>query len=138
MSTLAKLGKLTQFRRGDGNTPEVFTLVPEAAGTIELGEESPKVDVTNFDSVRAEFIPDLAEGSMVELEGNFINHAQQVGLRDDVKNGVNRNFQVYHPGFAVTFSFTLACLAWSMSFAPKGAAVKYKFKGQVTGDLVVS
>ena len=138
MATAAKLGKLAQFKRGDGGSPEVFTLVPEAAGTINIGEENPEVDVTNFDSTASEFIPDLAMGTMIEIEGNYTGHAQQIGLRTDVAAGNNRNFQLYHPGWAITFSFTLACLSWGMSFQPKGAAVKYTFKGRITGSVTVS
>ena len=138
MATQAKLGKLLQFKRGDGGSPETFTLVPECAGTITIGEESPEVDVTNFDSTASEFIPDLATGTMIEIEGNYIGHAQQDGLRTDCQSQVNRNFQIYHPGWSKTYSVTVACLSWSHIYQPKGAAVKFTFKGRITGSVTVA
>jgi len=52
MATNARLGKLTQFKLGDGGSPETFTLVPGVVGTLQIGEESPEVDATSFDSSR--------------------------------------------------------------------------------------
>lgn len=135
MATAAKLGKLTQFKLGDAGSPEVFTLVPECKGTLNIGEESPEVDVSNFDSTAAEFIADLAVGSMIEIEMNFTNHAQQLALIAAVRAQTNRNFQVYHPGFSVTLAFTLAPLAWSLRFVPKGEAVTVMFKGRISGSV---
>lgn len=138
MASLAKLGKNTQFRRGDGGSPEVFTLVPEVMGTITIGEESPEVDVTNFDSTAVERIADLPDGSMIDIEMNYNGHAQQDGLIADAKAGVNRNYQIYHPGWAKTYSVTLTPLAWGVKMVPKGEAMKLTFKGRISGSVTIS
>src|SRR4051794_18522986 len=119
MATGARLGKNTEFRRGDGGSPEIFTLVPEITGTIQVGEESPEVDVTNFDSTAVERIPDLPDGTPIELSMNFKDHAQQNALIADVKAQINRNYQIYNPAFTKLYNFVLAPLMWGNEFAPK-------------------
>lgn len=138
MATGAKLGKLTQFQRGDGGSPETFILVPEVTGTLEPGEESPEVDVTSFDSTATERIADLPDGKMMDFEMNYKGHAQQDALIADVKAQINRNYRIYNPTFSKTFSFVLAPLAWSYKFQPKGAAVKVSFKGRISGSVPIT
>jgi len=138
MATGAKLGKLTQFKLGDGGSPETFTLVPEVTGTLQIGEESPEVDATSFDSTAVERIADLPDGTMIDIEMQYSGHAQQDALITAVKAQANRNFQVYNPSFVKTYAFTLAPLAWTMKFVPKGEAVKLMFKGRISGSVTIS
>jgi hypothetical protein len=138
MPSNARIGKLTQFRRGDGGSPEVFTLVPGVTGTIQIGEESPEVDVTSFDSTAVERIADMADGVMMDFEINYENHAQQNNLIADVRAGINKNYQIYNPTFAKTFDVVLAPLKWSLKFVPKGEAIKIMFSGRISGSPVIT
>lgn len=138
MATAARIGKLTQFQRGDGGSPETYVLVPEVTGTITIGEESPEVDVTSFDSTAVERIADMADGTMIDFEMNYIGHAQQNNLIADVKAGINRNYRVYNPTFTKYYTFVLAPLKWSKGYVPKGKAVTLKFSGRISGSVTIT
>lgn len=138
MATGAKTGNKTEFRRGDGASPEVFTLVPEVRGTITVGEERSEIDATNFDSDAVERIGDLPDGATLDIEMNYKNHAQQNNLIADVKAGINRNYQVHNPAFAKTYDFVLSPLSWMMEFVDKGKAITLKIKFRISNAVTIT
>ena len=109
---------LWTFKRGDGGAPtEVFT---EVVGLVDVGGfgiTNDTVDVTNFSSpgVR-EYIGGLADGSDVTI--TIIRDpadAQQEGMRADVNNKVNRNFQFVEDdglGTTITYTVNMTMVSW--------------------------
>lgn len=95
----AKLGVGVEFRRGQGDSPETYTLIPEVRTIPEIGARNDLVEVTNLDSVDGkEYIYGLADGKEIGLVVNYDHtNAQHIGLQSDQKNRVTRNFQVYFP-----------------------------------------
>ncbi len=138
MSTGARTGNKTEFRRGDGGVTEIFTLVPEVTGRLEVGEESSEIEVTSFDSDAVERIADLADGMPMEITCNYKNHAQQNLLIADVKAKTNRNYQIYNPAFSKTYDFVLTPLGWVNGFEPKGKACELKFKARISNAVAIT
>lgn len=94
--TLATTSQGVQLRRGDGATPtEGFTLIAEIQNINGPNESTKQIDVTNLDSEAREYINGLIDGGEVSFDGNFVgSNAQQQGLRDDMVDGVLRNFEL--------------------------------------------
>lgn len=111
MATKAKAAKNTKLKRGDGGSPETFTLVGEVRSISGPSESVETIDVTSQDSTAKEFISaGLVDGGEVTLEMNLIgSDAQQQGLRSDMVNGTLRNFKLElndHATNPTTFSFS--------------------------------
>jgi hypothetical protein len=140
MATDAKLGLGTVVKRGDGATPtEVFTRIDECIEIPEIGEENPLVDVTYSDAVAREYIAGIAEGMEMDFSFNYNSaDTEQQGLIDDVKNKVNRNFQITVPAATTkTMSMTLTCLKWSIESMFDKQQILH-FKGKVSGGVLIA
>lgn len=133
-----------QLKRGDGGTPtEVFTLVPGVLVQPVLGATNDQIEVSDYDSVgNKEYIAAyLGDGNEVDIEFNFdITDAQQQGVVDDVKNKLNRNYEmvVTDGTSTLTSSFTLTPIAWNRtpSFTEQHKlSARFKISGAIT-DVV--
>jgi hypothetical protein len=115
--------------RGDGGSPQGFTIVCEAFGISGIGETNDQIESTDFCSGgNKEYIAGLADGSEITLELNFI--AKNIAARDiqsqfiaDVKNKVVRDFElrVDHDDDGVTdltFHFAATALSWTLNPSP--------------------
>ena len=105
-----------QLKRGDGGSPEVFTLIPECFEISEVGATNTLVDVTSFDSAGSrEYKSGLADGSEIKVQANLVlASTQQIALQTDVTNKATRNFQLVVTDAVTTktLSFAATCLAW--------------------------
>jgi hypothetical protein len=96
----AIIGWGTKLKRGDGDTPEVFTQVPEVVSLDPADEEIEKVDVTHLDSPqkRREYIQGMIDSGELSFSVNMIpSNPQHAGLLADKNSGTVRNFQVVYP-----------------------------------------
>jgi len=102
MTTGALVGYLTQFKRGDGGSPEVFTLIAEA-GDFEGPEFKSEMDTVTSHSSGGflEQIPTIQSVGQIKFPINFIPtnsiHSYALGLVKDWKNRTLRNFQMVWP-----------------------------------------
>jgi hypothetical protein len=141
VTTDARLGYSSELRRGDGASPETFTLVREVVNIGEVGEESELVDVSHMNSPggRREFIYGLADGSEMDVECNYVpDDASQQGLIADSKNRVTRNFELecYDTDGVSEGVFLFSCLvmSWKVNLAVDEAQ-KINFTLKVTGEI---
>lgn len=139
MANDAVLGLGTVVKRGDGADPEVFTRIDECIEIPEIGEENPLVDVTYTDAEAREYIAGIAEGMEMDFSFNYNSaDTQQAGLIEDVKDKVNRNFQITVPAATTkTLEMTLVCLKWSLESMFDKQIVLH-FKGKVSGAVSIT
>lgn len=101
--TLAKIGFGTQFKMGDGNSPEVFTTIAEVHGFSGPGKSQEAVDATHTDSPdrTKEKITGIAEEGDIQIDINWIpSDATQDntdGLRSKIGSATPTNFQMVFP-----------------------------------------
>ena len=142
MATQAFISKVT-LKRGDGESTEAFTVVPEVLVVPVLGQTKGIVEVTNYDSDDKEYIAELfADGKEVDIKWNMIlGDTQQEGVKDDVDNGINRNYEmtVTNGVKTLTSSFTLTPMEWadevSMTEQSKLSA-RFKISGAINQATV--
>lgn len=124
-----------QLRRGDGGSPETFTLVGEVRDTTPPQLSSDMEDVTSHQSTNGyeEVIPDgVKKTGEVKFEINYVptnaTHDGTTGLIADWKNGTKRNYRLIWPDSGnTTWNFP----AYVTAFEPK-APVKGTLRADVT------
>lgn len=97
MSQNAVLTQGTQLKRGDGGTPEVFTLVPDIVSISGPDASKGEIDVTDLASVAKEFKGGLADFGRLTCEMNYIpGNAVHTAIRNDFINAASpvRNWQI--------------------------------------------
>ena len=129
------------FKRGDGGSPEVFAVVPEAFEISEVGKTNSLVDVTSFDSGgEREYKSGLADGSEISIQANLVlASAQQIALQTDVTNKATRNFQIVATDGVTTktISFAAACLSWVYGPSVDGRnTISYTLK--ISGAITIA
>lgn len=128
-----------KFQIGDGADPEVFTTIAEVTNFTGPNEQSPNIDVSNFDSVAREFIAGLKDGGEVTFEVNFVgSNAQQQALRAAQTARLLKNFKILLNDAALdanktTISFAANVTGFSLS-ASVDAAVKASVSLKVSGE----
>lgn len=133
-----------QLKRGDGATPtEVFTLVPGVLVQPVLGQTNELIEVSDYDSTDKEYIAAyLSDGNEVDIEFNYnLGETQQVGVVDDIKGKINRNYEmtVTDGTQTLTSSFTLTPLGWNRtpSFSEQHKlSARFKISGAIVDVLV--
>jgi hypothetical protein len=126
---------------GDGASPEVFTRYCEMTTLSGLGQTNAQIEVTTFCSGgNKEYIPGLADGSVITIEGNYdpLNTVQN-SLIADVKAKANRHFEVQidEDSPATVFHFTGSMLSWDMT-PSLSAANKITFTSKISGDITIN
>lgn len=136
----ASIGTITIFR-GDGASPEVFTLVGEAKSLSGLGKTNELVEVTHFGSGgNREFISGLADGQEITVEVNYIQtDAPQQALINDVDTKTNRNIRVtiFDGTNTDTFDFSVTPISWVINPGLDDATTA-TFTLKISGDIVIS
>ena len=130
-----------QFKRGDGGSPEVFTLVPEVYEIGNVGKTNALIKVTSFDSAgNEEYIGGLSDGTEIQIKANLVlGSTQQLALQTDVSNRANRNFQlaITDGTTTKTLSFGASCLAWSYEPAVDNRnSISYTLK--ISGAITIT
>ena len=143
MASNAVLGKGVQLKRGDGASPETFSLIPEMLSISEAPDSTKDlVDVTNHDSGdNREYILGLGDGNEIQCEFNYTDPdtggTQQDGLRDDKDNDTARNFQLLFPMFSPDLLCSFTGLVRKVTPIPGlNEAIKLQVTIKVTGDAV--
>lgn len=98
----------TQFKRGDGASPEVFTQIGEVITTPLPPLDSDEIDVTHLNSPAGykEFLAGFKDSGVIEAPMNFVAADYEL-LLDDYNNGDNHNYQIVLPDSgATTLEFT--------------------------------
>lgn len=112
-----------KFKRGDGESPEVFTAMKKVISFSGLGVTNPLVEDTTFDSIDGrEYIAGLADGTEVTMEQSYLpGNEQQKALMLDVDQRRNRNFEIVVDdkiNDITTFKVTFTCLNWTLNPSP--------------------
>ena len=97
MSQNAVLTQGTQLKRGDGGSPEVFTLVPDTISIAGPDASKAEIDVTDLMSAAKEYKGGLADFGRMSVEINYIpGNAVHTAIRNDFVSASSptRNWQV--------------------------------------------
>ncbi len=88
----------TQFQRGDGGGPEVFTTIGEATNITGPELERDTIDVTSHDSPNRfrEYVGGLVDGGEVGFEVNWDPAIHNV-LKADFQDPLPRNYRIVLP-----------------------------------------
>lgn len=140
MSSLAKLGKGTLLKRGQGTSPETYTTIPEILEISGSPGGTPDIiDVTNHDTsgLYRESITGLITMPEMTCRANYIHHAQQDGLRSDMEAGSLVNFQLVIPAVGGNYTATFAARVrgWQVK-TPLNEQQTVEFTLQPTGAPV--
>ncbi|MCK9922455.1 outer capsid protein Hoc [Frankia sp. AgPm24] len=95
----------TELRRGNGATPEVFTVIADVTTISGPGMERETLEMTAHDSPDRwrEFIGGLKDGGEVSIDMNYdIGEPTHNGLQDDFDDPDPRHFQIVFPDEAQT------------------------------------
>ncbi len=125
--------------RGDGGSPEVFTLIAEISDFDGPGGERPDIDISSLDSTAREFLPGLKDGGDFTFTANMLPvDAQHVGLRDVdlAETTTARNFRITLTDTGAT---TISFAAFVKQYRPSGGVDDKLIANvtmRVTGDPV--
>ncbi|MEU6295006.1 phage tail tube protein [Streptomyces erythrochromogenes] len=127
----------TQFQRGDGAGPEVFTAVADVTNVSGPGLSRETIDVTSHGSPNAymEFIGGLKDGGEVSIDVNY-DPGNHDALIDDFDDDAPRNYRIVFPDADTT---TWAFKAVMTGFEPEApyddklaATLTFKVSGKPT------
>ncbi|MFD7429056.1 phage tail tube protein [Streptomyces sp. NPDC059818] len=119
----------TVLKRGDGETPEVFTAIANLTNVDDGGRTRNTIDVTAHDSPNQymEFVGGLIDPGEVTIDINYDPAVHDV-LEADLEDVDPRNYQIVFPDTAATtFSF-----AGVMTGFSKSAPYDDKLSGSLT------
>jgi hypothetical protein len=101
----------TQFQRGNGASPEVFTALGDITNITGLGSGTTKeFEVTHYLSTAVEVRVGLFDEGEIKVEGNYVpsdtQHEGMLSDRDSLATAtpILRNFKVVLPAAAKTFN----------------------------------
>lgn len=102
----AIIGMGTLLKRGDGASPEVFTMIAEVVNITGPSFSRATVDVTNMDSANnyRDFMPGLLDGGEISFELNFIpsDTTQKSIYNTDMSSSTAVNYQIVFPDSGTT------------------------------------
>ena len=109
MASNAQIGNSWRFMRGDGGSPEVFTLVPEVVEIIPGAATSPDLDVTHLQSTAREFRPGLPSFATFTINLNYVPaDPTQNAMEDEAPSSTTRHYRVLDPTSSFGFQYDLA------------------------------
>lgn len=136
--TKAKSTKLTKIQRGDSATVESFNTIGEVKSFDGPNGTAPDIDVSNFDSTEAEFIPGLSMPGELQITMNFVgSDVEQQGLDADRVAGTRRNYRIVfndHDVSPTTYTFLASVTAFSVS-GGTNAAYEAKATLKISGSV---
>lgn len=139
MTTQAISSQLSEFRVGNGASPEVFTSICDIVDINGPNETADPLEASSLCSTSKEFVGGLRDGGEITLQLNLAptnpNHLQ---FQTDLGAAITRNYQIALPDSPSTLiDFAAFVTAFGPSLATNTlatAAVTLK----VTGDVVYS
>lgn len=127
MATAAISAQGTQFKRGDGGSPETFSLIKEIKTFSGPQASAAEIDVTSLDSTAREFIAGLVDFGEFSAQGNWLpQDVVHKALRTDFINRTTRNYQLLFP------DATLASFAAFVKEFPVSGGVDQALEASVT------
>ena len=131
--------QLSQVKRGDGASPEVFTLVGQITDLSGPDGSAAEIDISTLDSTAKEFAMGLMDEGSFSFEMVFDPaNAQHVGVRDDRTNKTLRNWQVVLPdGSSTTIAFAAYITGFSLA-APGDEVWRASVTLRISGALTWS
>jgi len=128
--TRAKATKFTKLHFGSTDAPAGFIKLGEVKSFDGPNGTAPTIDVSNFDSEEAEFIPGLSMPGELQFSGNFVgDDAGQQQVDQDRVDGTVRYWRLEladHATLPTMYTFLASVTAFSLSGATNGA---YEMKG---------
>lgn len=125
----------TQFKRGDGGGPEVFTAVANVTKITPPAIKRETLDVTAHDSPNAwmEFLGGLKDGGEVSIEVNY-NPGLHDAMLADLDDDEPRNYQIVFPdALSTTWDFAAILTSYAPDAAPDAkmtAKIGFKVSGE--------
>ena len=131
------IGAGTVFSRGDGASPEVFTVIGEVVNLVGPGAVKDEVEVTNLGSSAKEFVSALVDFGEVTAELNWNpQDSEHVLLRSDQEGSAKVNYRVIWADVSSTqVDFNGEVMEFSISTEPNDAvkaSVRIKLSGALT------
>lgn len=127
----------TVLARGDGASPEVFTDIPQLTSIDPVGFQRSLIDVTDLLSEAREYKLALKDGQEINCEAWYDpDDTTQAGLRDDLNDGITRNFTLTltdSPPQVITFQALV--MNWSLG-AQIDNVYPLRFTLKPTGDMI--
>ncbi len=132
-------GTGTNFQRGDGASPEVFTTVGDVVSISGPQITKEEIEVTALDSSAKEFIGALDDPGELSMELNWNpQDTQHVNLRSDAEGTTVRNYRVVFGDVSNTqVDFAGEVMEFSINTEPNDA-VKASVRIKITGALTWS
>lgn len=121
--TLAQIGYLTLFKRGNGASPEVFTTVAEVVNIDGFGSAAQELEATHMESPNRfiERVPGMKDGQVMTVTLNFTNVASQAVLKTDYDAGLVKHYELNFPGTLPDYDLTCAPISWNiLGIQPNG------------------
>jgi len=98
----------TTIARGDGASPEVYTIIPQLTSINPIGQSRGLIDVTNLSSPAREYMKALEDGDEISVTAQYDpGDTVHAALRGDMAAELPRNFRITltdSPPTTVTFS----------------------------------
>lgn len=132
-------GAGTNFQRGNGASPEVFTTVGDVVSIGGPNITKEEIEVTALDSTAKEFIGALDDPGELTMELNWNpQDAQHVNLRSDAEGTTVRNYRiVFNDVSSTQVDFAGEVMEFSINTEPNDA-VKASVRVKITGSLTWS
>jgi predicted secreted protein len=128
-----------ELQRGDGASPEVFTLIDQITTLDGPDGSASEIDITTLDSTAREFAMGLKDSGSITFEAVYDPaKTQHQGLRTDWNARTLRNFQlVFTNSPATTWSFSAYVQNFSIS-AGVDEVVRLSVTLRISGDVTVA
>ncbi len=123
------------IRRGDTNSPTVYTAIPQVSNISGPTASANEIDVTNLSSTAKEFVTGLVDYGQVTFDLILDrNNAQHSGLKDDLDGNTIRSYQIQTPdGIVESFEARVSGLDQNIQ---TDDAVKASVTLRLTGPTV--
>ena len=124
------------IRRGDGASPETYTVIEEVVDINGPNGSITIIDMTHLSSTSREKKAGLPDEGKMTLTCNYYGAEQQDALRVDRKDKTKRNFEVEYPTepSPTKFRFQAFVMTWSLA-AKVDDKVPLSIELEITGDI---
>lgn len=127
----------TTIARGDGASPEVFTVIGQISSITPIGQTRSLIDVTNLASSAREYKKAIKDGQEINLTIQYDpDDTGHSGLRTDLNAEVARNYRITLTNSpATTITFAALCTNWSVTNVSIDQVLTLECTLKPTGDL---
>lgn len=143
MSTNALLTNVLIEVLDTSTSPNAYDAVEEVTSLSGLGETTPQVRATHFQSTSEEYIGGLADGEEFNLECNRIHTGGSAQAKLVSYKGLTKSFRVTEtdtsvsPNTTVIYTFDALVQGWTNN-PSLGDIQKISFSGKISGGITVA